>query len=56
MIKTKLIEDGAIYSLRLDNKINEFIKNENIKVIDIKFVSVVNGRLAVLIIYEEDDK
>lgn len=52
MIKTKMIQDGTFTcSDRLDDKINEFIKRNNIKVVDIKFASA-NNRATALIIYE----
>lgn len=52
MIKTEMIKDGALAcDDRLDTKINEFIKENNIKVIDIKFASV-KDRATALIIYE----
>lgn len=52
MTKTKLIEDGAISCCdRLDTKINKFINENSINVIDIKFTSV-NSRAVALIIYE----
>ncbi len=53
MTQTKMIYDGFLAcDTRLDDKINEFIKNNNIKIIDIKFTSV-NDRAVALIIYEE---
>ncbi|MBR3208825.1 MAG: hypothetical protein IKF82_01010 [Bacilli bacterium] len=58
MIKTKMIQDGFLScDDRLDDKINEFIKRNNITVVDIKLTSV-NNRATALIIYEveEDEK
>ena len=53
MLKTKLIIDGVFTCAnRLDDKINEFIKDK--KIIDIKFTSV-NDRASALIIYEVDE-
>ena len=47
-----MIQDGASYcDDRLDTKINDFIEEKNIKVVDIKFTSV-NNRATALIIYE----
>ncbi len=55
MIKTKMIQDGALScETRLDTKINNFIEEKNIKVVDIKFTSV-NNRATALIIYEVED-
>jgi hypothetical protein len=55
MIKTKMIQDAASYSEdRLDTKINNFIKENNIKIIDIKFASTGNNRPTALIIYKEE--
>ncbi len=54
MIKTKMIRDGILAcEADLDTKINNFIKENNIKVIDIKF-SVDNIPTA-LIIYEVEE-
>lgn len=51
-IKTKLIQDGALAcDERIDDKINKFIEENSIKVIDIKFTSS-NDILKALIIYE----
>ena len=55
MIKTKTIQDGVITcDTRLDEKINEFIEKNDIKVVDIKFTSV-NNRATALIIYEVEE-
>jgi len=52
MIKTKMIQDACLScDDRLDTKINDFIEEKNIKVVDIKFTSV-NNRATALIIYE----
>ena len=60
MIKTKIIEGNAISWVdRLDDKINKFIKENNIKVVDIKFAGIGRDNSAVaLIMYEvkENDK
>lgn len=55
MIKTKMIQDG-IFTCEddLDTKINNFIEENNIKVIDIKFASI-NDRATALIIYEVEE-
>lgn len=56
MIKTKMIQDGVLAcDTRLDEKINKFIEEHNIKVVDIKFASV-NNRATALIIYEVVEK
>ena len=55
MIKTRMIQDGVLScDDRLDDKINEFIKDK--RIVDIKFTSV-NNRATALIVYEveEDD-
>lgn len=54
MIKTKMIQDGSLTcDTRLDDKINKFIKENNVKVVDIKFTSIGrDNRLTALIIYE----
>jgi len=55
MIKTKMLEDRVLTcDDTLDIKINKFIKENNIKVVDIKFASVKN-RATALIIYEEEE-
>lgn len=53
MVQTKMIYDGFLACEdRLDDKINEFIKNNKVEIIDIKFTSI-NDRAVALIIYEE---
>ena len=55
MIKTKLIEDAVLtYENRIDDRINEFIKENNINVVDIKYATAHN-RLTALIIYLEKE-
>ena len=55
MIKTKMIQDACLScDDRLDTKINDFIEEKNIKVVDIKFTSV-NNRATALVIYEVQD-
>lgn len=52
MIETRMIKDGYLdCETRLDTKINKFIEENDIKVVDIKFTSV-NDRATALIIYE----
>lgn len=56
MIKTKMIEDGFFSYDALENKINNFIKTNNIKVIDIKFAATgKDNRATALIIYEVEE-
>ena len=53
MIKTKMMQDGVLSCEdRLDDKINDFIKDK--KIIDIKFTSV-NNRATALIIYKVEE-
>ena len=55
MIQTKLIEDAVLtYEDRIDDRINKFIKENNIKVVDIKYATAHN-RLTALIIYKVDE-
>ena len=57
MIKTKLIEDNYMScETRLDTKINNFIEEKNIKVVDIKFAPTLkDNRATALIIYEVEE-
>lgn len=58
MIQTKMIID-AYYTCdeRLDTKINKFIKEKHIKVIDIKFAGIrEDNRATALIIYEVEEE
>lgn len=55
MIKTKMIQDGILTcDTRLDERINRFIRENDIDVVDIKFASV-NDRATALIIYEVEE-
>lgn len=56
MIKTKMIQDGVLTcDNRLDDKVNKFIKENDIKVVDIKFIPI-RDRATALIIYEVEDE
>ena len=57
MIKTKMLHDGIMScDDRLDYKINKFIEEMDIKVVDIKFAPIGrDNRPTALIIYEVED-
>lgn len=57
MIKTKMIQDDVLScGDRLDYKINKFIEENNIEVVDIKFISIGQShRATALIIYKDGE-
>ena len=57
MMKTKMIQDGIIAcDDSLDTKINNFVKKNHIKVVDVKFAPIGrDNRATALIIYEVEE-
>lgn len=52
MTKVKIFKDNFI---SVEHDINEFLRTNDIRVIDIKFSAMANGLIVAMVIYEEPD-
>lgn len=54
MTQVKIFEDNLLIN-NIEYDINEFLRTNNIRVIDIKFNTIANEFVVVMVIYEEPD-